>query len=276
MLRPYSGRKGRSDVFVLETILPALECAGALNHDISVGLICGSIFQNFYDPPSFPEGLISGLIHDVGKFEQPNLFKMPGKFSTEQRELAKNHVADTSYILGDDYPILDRLVSGHHLHGQPDGIPYPPNNQEKNTRMISLRRALSVADKSAASIELRPELKEEEKRLRQTPEGRYQQINRLYKWFEPEKSSLITKQIAYVQKIIEQKMVFTPYNKEDGIIVDDAEYKEKLIKKGNLALDGSSLAFSVNDSSIFGVKFVNLLTDITKHRGNNLCKFTFV
>ena len=274
ILKPYSNRKGRSLVFVLETILPALEHAGILEHDTLVGLLYGSIYQKFYDPLHFFEGLIPGLIHDVGKYEQADLFKMPGIFSEEQRKLAKNHVADTSYIIGNDYPTLDRLVRGHHLHGQPD--PYPSDDQEKNKRMISLRRAFSVADKAAASIELRPGLSAEEEKWRQTPEGRREQINRLYKWFEPENSRLVPQQIDYIQQIIQQKMVFTPYNEGDKITISNDDYREKLIRSGNLNPDGTSLAFSIIDSSIYGVAFVNQLVELTKPKGKNSCKLTFV
>jgi len=48
LLRPYSYSRLRQSIFVLDTILTALDVGGVLDHSISVGLINGSLCQEFY------------------------------------------------------------------------------------------------------------------------------------------------------------------------------------------------------------------------------------
>ncbi|MEK7495014.1 MAG: hypothetical protein AAB603_00275 [Patescibacteria group bacterium] len=280
ILKPYSYSKLRESIFVLDTILTALDMGGALDHSISVGLIYGSLcqefYQNIYPRINFFSGFIPGLIHDVGKYEQKNLFNSKKKFDSEEREQVKNHVPDTLNILS-DYPMLKRLVGGHHSYGQPDGISYPENFREKNIHMKSLQRTLAIADKASASIELRPELALEEKAERQTVDGLIKQVNRLYTWFGPEKSTLVPKQIDYIKRIITQKMVISPHDPRKKISVDD-DFKEILIKNGYLTPDLSRLEFSILRLPLQGVdkiRMVKLLTELTKERSNFSCKVSF-
>lgn len=277
LLRPYSKTKSRAGIYTLDTILYYLNYGETLEHSISVGLIYGAICEKFYSPSlvGFFEGYIAGLVHDVGKSEQRELFTSNKIYNTAERDMAKDHVYFTSDILRDDYPTLKWLVCGHHLYGQPDGSPYPENYREKNKRMKSLQMALAIADKASSSTEFRPELSVEERAKRQTFEGLFGNIDRLKEWFKPEHSFLASKQIDYVRKIIQKKIVFTPYFPEMAIPVDDP-FAKKLIILGNLKPDGSRLELNFLNSHLLGPELAKLLTKLTKARHNpTLCNISF-
>jgi len=143
--------------------------------------------------------------------------------------------------------------------------------------MKSLQRTLAIADKASASIELRPELSSVEKAERQTADGPIKQINRLYMWFGPEKSTLAPKEIDYIKRIITQKMVITPHDSAKKISVDD-DFKKILIENGYLTSDSSRLEFNILGLPFQGVdkiKMVKLLAELTKERSNFSCKVSF-
>jgi len=281
ILKPYSEANGRGSIFVLETILEVHKLVNTLDHSISVGILCGALFQKYYAPIypriNFFTGYIPSLVHDVGKYERSKIYNNPKKLDATERVQIKDHVHDTLNILS-DYPMLIRLVGVHHLSGQPDGIPYPDDIHESNTHIISLGRTLSIADKASASVEIRPELTPAEIEKRQTHTGINEQINRLHKWFEPEDSRLIDKEIDYIQKIIFQNIVLTPFNPDKKIPIYDAGFTNELIENGFLSPDLSCLKFKilkVHDRGYNKIKMATLLAELTKPRTGYQCKVSF-
>ena len=84
------------------------------------------------------------------------LFK-PERLTDEERDLIKKHSYYSYMIISEaGYPLIARIVVGHHLYGQED--PYPESYEESHPFIKSLQLTLALADKFVARIEDRPEL----------------------------------------------------------------------------------------------------------------------
>lgn len=265
LLLPYNERKGPN--FTIDAAIYYLNSADTLPHGISAGIIFGALCQRPEEKYylTFFEGFIAGLLHDIGKGELPKLFNHPGKFTPSQRDVAKDHPYYAHYYLY-EYPTLRRLVGGHHLYGQPDRQPYPEGLREPNAYMRSLQIALAVADKASASIELRPELNKEERAELSTFKGMLKRINRLYDWFPWKEYPQAQKQIAYVEQIIGQKLVFENFLGQElhAPEIPELERQERYQKNRH------RLEFSVLGAPLQEEKFVELLIRLLKKRGSGI------
>lgn len=272
LLRPYNGSGPRASIFNLGTILYYDERGNALSHSISAGLIYGAICKEFYAPfgsIGFFQGFMAGLIHDPGKGEEPELFGSSEKFDEGKKDRSKDHVFYTSDVLRDDYPYLKWLVNAHHLYGQPDGLAFPENYVEKNKHMRSLQMALSIADKASASTEIRPELTSDEVANRKNLNGILANIERLRQWYKPEQSLVAPKQIDFVKKTIQQKIVITPDSRGKSIPVDN-DLARKLIEIGSLKPDGSRLELDILRPLLPSIDFALLLADLIRPKGASI------
>lgn len=98
---------------------------------------------------------LTGLVHDLGKLAVPNeILNKPGKLTTEEREIVKQHPYYSQRILErvEGFGRIANWIGTHHETLDGDG--YPFLLQEREIELCS--RILAVADIFSALVEDRP------------------------------------------------------------------------------------------------------------------------